>query len=994
MATPGGASPGGGSDAAPGVVGRQAELDAICGLLDELAAGHGRAVVLEGEPGIGKTALLQAVLRRARAAGLTVRAAACDERVHRDPLAVLFDALEPGPEPEPGPESDPAATAPTASPAPSSATASSTAPFTASARWGAVLAGADPVAAAAERVLALVDRLCAAGPLLLAIDDLHAADEASLLVWQRLCAVAGQSPLLLLGTCRPVPRRAEIGRVRRILRDHGGVPIAVDRLGPDHAAELVGRLLGGAPGPRLSGRLEEAAGNPLYLRELTDSLVRTHAVTVHAGSAELVDGAPAARSAADTPPDGLAAVLADRLGFLGEPALELLRTAALLGPEFAVTDLSRVLGRPAGALVAAIQEAVDGGVLDPSGPLLRFRHGLLRQALHESVPEPERAALRRSAARALAQDGSPVERVAELILGDLAAAGGWEIGWAAEHAEQLGRRAPALAADLLAHALNHPAAGPGERAALRRELAAVCFLLARNEQALRLCEEILATESDPDSRSRAAWIRAYALSRLGRLPEAAAQVAAVSAEPGISELWLARLSAADALATLAGGRPAEAGRTAALALAAGERLADPMTVGYALHAESTLRFRAADMAGCVELVDRALSVAAAGVRTGGGAGGEDVQLTGLRLTLLAKRACALTELDRFAEADEAVRAVRALSERPGSPRPVRCAVPAAESAFHRGAWDEALAELADVRATVDDVSRPGDPATAAGISALIYLRCGGERAAAPLFAALPDPGVSARSCVRLPEAGGSGYALLARALLAERGGDPDLAATGLRVILEPGYAGAARRAMLLPALVRLALAADDPRLAAAARDAARAEAPQLPRAAAAARWCDGLLEQDPDQLTEVTGYLRRVGRLAELAPALEDAAVLLARTGRTEQARQAAAEALAVCGRIGADADARHIAQRLRAHGVRAQGRLARPSTGWAALTATERRVAELVGEGKSNPDIAAELRLSRRTVETHVSHILAKLGARSRREIVAGRSGIQAGDT
>jgi DNA-binding NarL/FixJ family response regulator len=56
--------------------------------------------------------------------------------------------------------------------------------------------------------------------------------------------------------------------------------------------------------------------------------------------------------------------------------------------------------------------------------------------------------------------------------------------------------------------------------------------------------------------------------------------------------------------------------------------------------------------------------------------------------------------------------------------------------------------------------------------------------------------------------------------------------------------------------------------------------------------------------------------------------------------------------------------------------------TGWEALTATEQRVAALVADGLSNPDIATVLFLSRRTVQTHVSHIIAKLGVRSRVEV------------
>jgi len=75
---------------------------------------------------------------------------------------------------------------------------------------------------------------------------------------------------------------------------------------------------------------------------------------------------------------------------------------------------------------------------------------------------------------------------------------------------------------------------------------------------------------------------------------------------------------------------------------------------------------------------------------------------------------------------------------------------------------------------------------------------------------------------------------------------------------------------------------------------------------------------------------------------------------------------------------------RLRPLGVRRgqRGRRRRTTTGWQALTPTELTVAGLVSAGLSNPDIAGELFLSRRTVQTHVSHILAKIGARSRQEI------------
>jgi DNA-binding NarL/FixJ family response regulator len=112
--------------------------------------------------------------------------------------------------------------------------------------------------------------------------------------------------------------------------------------------------------------------------------------------------------------------------------------------------------------------------------------------------------------------------------------------------------------------------------------------------------------------------------------------------------------------------------------------------------------------------------------------------------------------------------------------------------------------------------------------------------------------------------------------------------------------------------------------------------------------------------------------------------VLQAEAGDADGARATLLQALAVYTDLGAVWDAQRAVARLWLSGVvlGVRGPRQRPKAGWGALTATELRVAEQVAAGQSNPDIAEHLLLSRRTVETHVSHILTKLQARSRREV------------
>ena len=227
----------------------------------------------------------------------------------------------------------------------------------------------------------------------------------------------------------------------------------------------------------------------------------------------------------------------------------------------------------------------------------------------------------------------------------------------------------------------------------------------------------------------------------------------------------------------------------------------------------------------------------------------------------------------------------------------------------------------------------------------------------------------------------------ARAVLAEQRGDRAGAVAALRRGLEPDLAGLVlHQYLLLPMLTRLALAGEEEGIAAAAAEAAAGEAARepLPRKVATAGHCRGLLAGDPGPVLAAAAYWDAAGQPLQRAAALEDAAALAAAAGDKAGARTALGQARGLYAGLGAQWDIRRADRRLRAlgaGGARSAYRV-RPVTGWAALTPTEVKVGELVATGMSNPDIASQMYLSRNTVQTHVSHILAKLGARSRAEI------------
>ena len=311
------------------LVGRDSEMALLTGLIKELARGRGGSVLIEGEPGIGKSALVRAAVAEAPEVGCEVFWALATNWAGAALAAVPGRAAGPRPLGE------------------------RTTDTIVRLLRGEDTAdrGSDVPAVLAEQLLALVAEQCAVRPTILVVDDLQWADQASIALWGRLARSARQVPLLLIGTMRPVPQRDDLMALRRAAGD--AARLQLTGLTETAVADLVAAVAGGKPGGNLLRLADGAAGNPLYLTELVAALTRSSGLTItETGAAELAGGSA---------PGSLSAAIADRLGFVDGAVRDVLRAAALLGTDFAVRDLGIVLGRGVADLIPAVDQACAAG---------------------------------------------------------------------------------------------------------------------------------------------------------------------------------------------------------------------------------------------------------------------------------------------------------------------------------------------------------------------------------------------------------------------------------------------------------------------------------------------------------------------------------------------------------------------------------------------------------------------------------------------------------
>jgi DNA-binding CsgD family transcriptional regulator/tetratricopeptide (TPR) repeat protein len=565
---------------------------------------------------------------------------------------------------------------------------------------------------------------------------------------------------------------------------------------------------------------------------------------------------------------------------------------------------------------------------------------------------------------------APVERVAMYLLpgaGPLDATGS---EWLTDVVERLTVRAPELAAGLLARAIDTPGLDAARYDELRLWQIRALLWSGNPTRAEAVARHVLSQGATVAGRQQTVdnllhWLLAHACFARGNLSDAVAVAESVLAMPGLTPLQQGRFHGFRGLSYALLERFDIAEEVSARAMSIGDACADPVAWGLGSLALGSLRFHQGFLDEAQQLGDRLVrNFESNGHR----------RLSNIEPYSLSGRC--LTELDQYEAAEKMLTVAVRYSESTSGVYLGSNRLELARLHFLRGRWDDTLTVL---HACPDAPDVFGYAAAAECFAALVAVHRG-TFAGTPESLPAPDGRLEGR-----------GYRHLrpwVQALVYETHGDPSRAWDTLSGLCEEYVDGlvSATAYHMYPDLVRLALAAGQKDVVgkvAAAADTLDARHSTHSRRATATL-CHGLAEGEPALVARAVESFREAGRPWYQAQANEILATLLAGDGRVEQARSALDDAVDLYTGFGAEWDIARAEARLREFGIRRgrRGRRNRPKNGWQALTPTESKVAALVAQGLSNPDIATRMFLSPRTVQSHISNILTKLKLQSRLQV------------
>ncbi len=926
---------------------RDGERSAIGDVLTSAAEGVGGSISIEGPAGIGKTRLID------EARGLRVLAATGGELEREFSYGLVRQLLERELHALPAARRR-RVLARAAAPAAhlfGLATSPTRAP-----------SGPEAAFARVHALYWVVVNLTARTPLALVVDDLHWSDAASMRVLGYLARRIDELPVALVTARRPSGNVQD--RTVESIRAEGTIVLAPRPLSRQGVERLVSAAVEGPTEALLIACFEATGGNP-YLCESVVSVLGE----VSSGDddpADLVERVVQVRGEA----------VARRLGGLTRDAAALARATAVLGSRADLRHAAGLARLDLDAATAAASSLAAAGVLLPGLPL-EFDHALVREATRAIMSGAELALLHGRAARLLARDGAPVERVAPHLLLSEPGSRPWVVETLSAAATNAAGAGDARAASVyLRRALREPPEADRRRDILRR-LGIAELEAGEPEAAAEHLEQAWRQETEAVLRAALGRDLGAALAAPGRYGAAVAVLeASIDGLPAgresvglelIADLHQAAMMSPDlyevAVARVASVEQDVPGDTV------GERalLATLATEGC-LAGESAERVRV--------LAGRAFA-------------GGLLHDQGLHSPLWGNAAFPLLFADGFAEirpvVEEAIGAARDRGSLVGT---VRAHAVRAMLAMRTGAISAAAA---DARTAVDLSAEHGLAIGAIAVGTLVeaLVERGEHEPADHLLSELGRTGPLAPGFLENWVLHGRGVLRLAQGRLEDA--VSDLEELGRRGDAwrpwNPGIFG--YRSTLALAYFRLGREQDAREMAAEGVERARRWA--APRAVGIALRTCGLVTGGPagiEQIAESVGVLTDSGARLEHARSLVDLGAATRRAGRRTEARESLFAGMELAVRCGAPPLADRAREELVATGARPR-RAHR--TGAEALTPSEVRVARLAAEGLTNREIAQTLFVTLRTVQVHLTGSYRKLGITSRTQLpgaLGGRDG------
>jgi predicted ATPase len=446
------------------LVGREPEIKRLKKLVQGAADGTGSALLITGEPGIGKTHLVQAVATIANDAGLAVHIGHCEQLEVEKTLGAPLGAFNR----QVNVDRERGAAVRTLLEAGASAAAGS---------------------ALADRLMEVLEFECAHGPMFLAVEDLQWSDPTTLMWLRAVMQDVSELPLLVVLTTRPPAPGTDVHRALAVL----AMPqLDLRPMSTEDAHILAGHVLDSAPTAEVVEAVDRAMGNPLLVLAILDVLKAGGRPTV----------------------DSIAALVRE----LDRSALRTLQIAAVLGDEIDPVLVAAMAGIRTTNLLTDLEAGAAAGIVVPTKSGFRFRHELHREAVLAELVPAARATLHLAAAQVLATMGAPALTVAEQYARGARPGDQEAVAWLSYAAQEIVATAPAAAlrlcdiaidawgeqppsdllltkvralaaagqapeADELGRALLGDALTPDTEARLRRELAFTAFMQGRADVA-------------------------------------------------------------------------------------------------------------------------------------------------------------------------------------------------------------------------------------------------------------------------------------------------------------------------------------------------------------------------------------------------------------------------------------------------------------------------------------------------------------------------------